>query len=255
MKKLKVFIAEDDKVALKRLLNILRTLPEIIDVNNVVTSQTLEEAQKLLLVAEKFDFSILDINLDGEKTSLILINEYNGKLGAIAIATLDVENKKSIEKLRPIIHYETLEKPYTEINVTSLINKIIQRINNDKKLHEYSSDILLIPNATGKQLVNVNDIIFIVVENKFSYIHFIQNGVAILLREEKSLSEFEKILNEKQFYRIHDKYLVNKNYIRTVEQFTVVMKYEFQLTDNSIKTNSLPIAERRRANFMAFLYP
>jgi len=62
----------------------------------------------------------------------------------------------------------------------------------------------------------------------------------------KQLNFFEELLDNKQFFRAHLSYLVNKNYVKGIEtQPSLRIELENKIT--------IPLARRRKVDFLKFL--
>lgn len=100
-----------------------------------------------------------------------------------------------------------------------------------------------IPLATGSGMlfVKINDIVYC--ESSGNYTHFfMQDEKKIVVS--RQLGEYEKLLPEKNFIRIHDKYIINLNYIKEYVRGSggdVVLE----------NGKELPVASRRKEDFLA----
>jgi DNA-binding LytR/AlgR family response regulator len=247
-KKMKLLIVEDTPSELELLLSNLNAFESIIDLSNVVIIKNYEKLLTCISSGAKFDITILDKFLGSDDTFNLFKDLQKDKVKFLGFILLKTRFKKHLGDIKNAAAFsdkiEDLDNGYYPKSLAKAFAKI------QTFTSAASIEILLIPNATGLQRVEANSIMFIEVTGKYSYIHFVIDGITNMLKEEKSLSKYEDILDPNKFYRIHDKYLVNREYIFEVQLKNVLMKFEFALEENMPKTNSLPIAERRRVGFL-----
>lgn len=117
-------------------------------------------------------------------------------------------------------------KPFKSAN---LLNSIETRLNrfeiikksNERDQHELSEnysldDRIFISNKYGAQFIKVNDIRYISADNQYSII-YVDNIEKHLFR--KSLNNWERVLPEKYFIRIHRSTIINLNYLTNFEKW------------------------------------
>lgn len=116
-----------------------------------------------------------------------------------------------------------LLKPITVEHIEKMIVNYVQEQKKVKKL--------LIKDNDGEHLICLNDIVYISSEDKYTVLH--TNRQYFI--DYKSLKDYEALLSEYGFFRIHRKYIINMYYHKSI-------KKEFVLLDNDIK---LPISRRK----------
>ncbi|TPD69857.1 LytR/AlgR family response regulator transcription factor [Flavobacterium microcysteis] len=133
------------------------------------------------------------------------------------------ELEKVIEKIK-----STLEKNDNYAHIDLLLENIRKKVDNFKRIALSTSD--------GIHLLEVSDIIRCESEDNYTKF-YIKNGKPILIS--KTLKEYEELLAEHGFERIHQSHLINlsclKSYIKKDGGYVI-------MTDNS----KLPISQRKK---------
>lgn len=140
------------------------------------------------------------------------------------------ELQKVVEKIKI-----TLQKNENFEHIELLLENIRKKADNFKRIALSTSD--------GIHLFNINDIIRCESEDNYTKF-FLKNGKSILIS--KTLKEYEELLSEHGFERIHQSHLINlaylKSYIRKDGGYIV-------MTDNS----HLPISQRKKERLQEIL--
>jgi two-component system, LytTR family, response regulator len=76
---------------------------------------------------------------------------------------------------------------------------------NDKRITK-----ITVADLFGFKIVNINDLMYLAADNNYTVLHLV-NGQSIMAT--KNLGEFEKMIDNEMFYRIHKSILVNVNYL------------------------------------------
>ncbi len=145
-----------------------------------------------------------------------------------------------------------ITKPINADKLVAAVNSAIKRIE-EKNINKNLSSLMgqmnqqsqsdKIPLATGSGMlfVKIADILYC--ESSGNYTHFyLQDGKKIIVS--RQLGEYEKLLPENCFMRIHDKFIINLNYIKEYKKGSggeVVL-------ENGIE---LPVATRRKEDFLS----
>jgi two-component system, LytTR family, response regulator len=102
---------------------------------------------------------------------------------------------------------------------------------------------LVINSNAGADLVELADIIYIEARNSYSMFH-LANGKSII--STRSIKEYEQMLTDKGFFRIHKSYIVNVGFVISISK-----------TDGDmviLKNNErLPLAYRRKEAFLKYI--
>lgn len=140
------------------------------------------------------------------------------------------ELQKVIEKIK-----NTLEKNDNYAHIDLLLENIRKKVDNFKRI--------ALSTADGIHLLEVSDIIRCESEDNYTKF-YIKNAKPILIS--KTLKEYEELLGEHGFERIHQSHLINlsclKSYIKKDGGYVV-------MTDNS----KLPISQRKKERLQELL--
>ena len=98
---------------------------------------------------------------------------------------------------------------------------------------------ILLPSINGVSVYNIDDIVRCEADNNYSIIFF-SNKQRILVS--KPLQSIDKILNDLDFVRIHNKHLVN---LRYVKRYNTGVKASVTLSDSS----EVPVARLKKIEF------
>jgi two-component system LytT family response regulator len=96
------------------------------------------------------------------------------------------------------------------------------------------------------EVVDFNDIIVVEAQSSYSRIVFIKNGHEKEMILSNPLSEYEELLPDTLFYRIHRSFLINCKHIKKIVNETssqVIMKNDL----------AIPVSRRRYASLIHFL--
>lgn len=102
---------------------------------------------------------------------------------------------------------------------------------------------IALPSGRGMDFVNISDILYCTAESNYTHVQMSDGKKYIL---SKTLKDFEELLDQLDFFRIHQSYLVNlqqiARYLRDDGGYVV-------MPDG----HKIPIAKRRRDEFMTWL--
>lgn len=99
---------------------------------------------------------------------------------------------------------------------------------------------IVLNSQKSSEIVDLDEILYLEAENAYTFFHLI-NGHKIFCS--KNLAEYEKMLTQKGFYRIHKSYIVNLAQIASIDKthgMEIILK-------NKTK---LPLATRRKEQFL-----
>lgn len=137
---------------------------------------------------------------------------------------------------------EAIAKAKTRIENKNFHQDLEHLINNLRHPRDKNNKIP-ISVVNGFQFVPVNTIVYCEADDDYTYIHLTDNQK---LTVSKNIKEFEDILANYDFFRIHHSYLVNRDYIKKYvkgEGGTI-------LTEQG---NELPVSRRRKQEFLEWL--
>lgn len=133
------------------------------------------------------------------------------------------ELEKVIDKIRTV-----LEKDNDYSHIDLLLENIRKKADNFKRI--------ALSNSDGIHLLDINDIIRCESDDNYTKF-FVKNGKPILIS--KTLKEYEELLSEYDFVRIHQSHLINLAYVKSY----VKKENGFVLMHND---EQLPVSQRKR---------
>ena len=113
-------------------------------------------------------------------------------------------------------------KPYSSEDIMKSVRKRLDKSrqsvtrNKDKKNSLSYDESIMLSSSGDPYLVNIKDIVFIQALNQYCEVNLSDKKV---IKVRKSLKEWEEILPETFFLRIHRSTLVNKSYILKIEKW------------------------------------
>lgn len=245
---LNAIIVDDEEFARSSLYFLLQENCEQIQITGIAKS--VAEA-KVLLAHHNIDLIFLDIAMPGENgfelipsirqsgSHVIFTTAYDQyALKAIKANALDYLLKPiDIDELKEAVNkaerYISLNK--NEQNRAASLQNLAAAMADKTETRKIS-----LANGQGYSLISIDDIIHIGADSNYS-VFFLANGEKITVS--KVLKEYEEILPEQQFVRIHKSSIVNLNYIR---------EYNYRNGHEVLLKNGEKIAvSRRRASDLA----
>lgn len=207
MKKYRVIILDDDPKSVKLLSYYLKEFcPKV-----KVVAYALGFYEGLSVIKNKKP-DIIFINITPERIFGLEFAEIIQPTSAKIIFTSSTESLaiKTI-KYNPI---DYLLKPYNVKDLTRAIDgatAVIERFVDTEKKEDK-----LIALSTGKEfkVVNTNQIVFCESSGNYTVFHLNEDNHKVLAT--KNIGIYEDLLNDKTFFRIHRKYLVNLNFIAAI---------------------------------------
>lgn len=200
--KIRIIHVEDEKNARDGMAKIIELFIENAEL--VGAAESLSKALPLIETVE-FDLLFLDLNLTDGDGFFVL-----DKFPEIAIKTIftTADDTKGIKALKyGILDY--LIKPYTVTDIQNSVNKISQRLNNEKEELLFDNKIK-VHDVNGVELISIDKIIRFESDANYTKIHLIDG-------EQKYVSKTLKVFYEttigKGFIRVHQSHLVNAKFI------------------------------------------
>lgn len=246
MLKYNALIIEDEMDNINLLKHYLKVYCSNINVQGFAT--TLDEAVKAtkrlnpeiifldVLLKNKNAFSLFD-QIEDLKSEVILISSYKRfALKAIKYRVLDY-----------------LLKPIEIPQLIEATNKAVENINAKRRLQQLKDqegyigknlEFLAIPSLTDIQFIKTSDIIYCQAEGRYTLFYLDGDKSKIAC---KNLGEYEKILRNSHFFRIHHQFLVNLNSIRKIDKSA---GNYCELTNGK----NLPISKRKQNDLNQFLH-
>jgi two-component system LytT family response regulator len=219
-----------------------------INISILAQAITIEEGI-LEINNKKPDIVFLDIMFEG-----LVIFDFLDKFNLNEVQVIFV----SSEKEYALNAFESnavdfILKPVRVENVILAVNKAIKKIeiNNFCLTNEYQNvkiknnkfNYLAVSSLDKIDFLKMSDIMFCMAEGKYTTF-FLLNGKKIV--SSKNLGEYEKLLDNSNFYRTHHAYIINIRYLISV------IKRDGSYCELSNRV-TIPIAKRRLEDFNKFI--
>ena len=244
--KLKALIVDDERKSRESLKVLINDYCQ--DVEVVGVASNVEEAVDLVDIHEP-DIVFLDIQMNAEtgfdllkkvapvNFEVVFTTAYSEyAIEAIKFSALDYLLKPiDIEELKQAI------KKYKNKKSGNLISKKIENLIDNFKNNHSDSFKMALPTAEGLVFVNLSDIVYLEADGSYTKV-FKKNGEVFMVT--KNLKEYEGLLSKKNFFRIHNSYLINLDEIERYvkgEGGYVVMK----------NGKNLDVSKRKKQAFLS----
>lgn len=216
---LNTIIVDDEEFARSSLYFLLQENCESIHISGIAKS--VAEARNLL-AQHAIDLIFLDIAMPGENGFDLIPDAQASKAHVIFTTAYDQYALKAIKANA----LDYLLKPIDIDELKAAVDKAVKHIalsKNDKSRNENLQSLaaklserteirkISLANGQGYTLVNIDDIIHIAADSNYS-VFFLANKDKITVS--KVLKEYEEILPDNQFVRIHKSSIVNLNYVK-----------------------------------------
>ncbi len=216
------------------------------DIQLAGTAHSVQTGIKLIQ-EKKPDLVLLDIELNDEKGFDILqkLKPYNFKV--VFITGYDSFAIKAIK-------YSALDyilKPVNETEFRQSIGEAVDLIKNhptpqaqvdvlmDSLKREMHSKKLVLKNSDSLHIIDISDIYFCQSDNSYTTFYFEGKEKIVV---SKSLKDYESLLSEFDFFRIHQSFLVNLNQVKKVDKSNggfIIMKNLKQIPVSSRQMKKL----------------
>lgn len=218
MKAINCILVDDEEFARSSLFFLLQNNCKNVHISGIAKS--VKEA-KILLEKEKIDLIFLDIAMPGENGFELIgaAQEHNAHvvfttaydqyaLKAIKANALDYLLKPiDIDELK-----ETVDKAARYISLNKNEKNRNERLTNlSEELGNKHVRKLSLPNGQGYTIVDLDNIMQVEADSNYSIFHLNDKDPITV---SKVLKEYEEILPEQQFLRVHKSSIVNLNYVK-----------------------------------------
>jgi two-component system LytT family response regulator len=239
----------DDEARARENLSILLQKYCSADVKVIGESGSVENGQSDILKL-KPDLIFLDIEM-GKGTGFDLLSKFDHyPFKVIFVTAYDHYAIKAIK----FSALDYLLKPVTIKDLIDAVNKAKAAIGFNKdpqfqtlfeviKKPKQKTNRIAIPVQDGYKLLPVDQIIFCQAQKEYTYIHHV-NGEIIC--SSLNLGEYEDLLNEYDFFRVHHSYVINRQYI---QRYIRGEGGEIITNDNQ----HIPVSRRKKDEFLAWL--
>lgn len=104
-------------------------------------------------------------------------------------------------------------------------------------------DYIVIPTSNKINFIKNRDIVYLQSDGKYTTFHFANNKEILT---SKNIGEYEKTLNKNRFFRIHNSYIINIEYVLNINKRA---GNYCEMVDGKF----LPVATRRISKLVEFL--
>ncbi len=238
MKKLEAFIIEDDKDHIAVLQMYLSThCKDILEVT--ATASTIKDATDLLK-ENRPDLMFLDVDIQGESSFQIL--EKLPFLSEVEIIITSSHREYALEAFKHLVTDYVL-KPLQLEPLLVAIQKVQKNIalkalaNEKNESAEPAEPLkrLAIPSVETVEIIAVDEVMYLESEGRYTTFYLKDNTTQTA---SKNLGEYEKLLSNNSFLRIHHSFLVNMDFALNIHK-----KDGFYLRMTTQKY--LPISKRK----------
>ncbi|WP_414044296.1 LytTR family transcriptional regulator DNA-binding domain-containing protein [Macrococcus animalis] len=211
---MKILVVDDEPLARNELQYLINTIE---DTHEIDEADSVEETLTALL-SETYDLLFLDINLINE-SGLDLAQKIN-KMKSPPMIVFATAHDTFAVKAFELNALDYILKPFEQKRIEIALEKAVNRLQQVEQ-HETSVQNKQIPATISIQkddkiyVINTHDIIAIYVEDGKLNIVTVSNEYII----NEPLSSFEKKMPNDEFLRIHRASIINKNHIKSAEQW------------------------------------
>ena len=229
MKEYSAIIIDDERNVREALgLMLAEHCPEI----HVCGTAASASGGRELLQTEEVDFIFLDISMpkeDGfaflrsiekEKYGIIFVTAYQEyalralKANAVDYLLKPVNTNELREAVSKAIQY--YEMRHSEAEVYNIYNESLNNLH--EQIHSENKLInkLTIAEQFGFRMVNVSDLMYLQADSNYTILHLSGLNKIVATR---SLGEFEKMLGNPIFFRIHKSTIINMEYLKAYSSY------------------------------------
>lgn len=215
---IKTIIIDDEPLAIENLRSTLQRLNTGLEV--VGTAANIDDGFDLIC-QQRPDLVFSDIEMPGGSgldlirqlrnvdTEVIFVTAYD----QFALQALKAEALDYI--LKPLVRADLLdavEKAKKKISEKKLLKKVdpLNNIQAQEGHKQNNLTKLAVPSSEGYIFIPFHDILYCESDGRYSIVHMLKGGKQLVT---KTLGDIEENLDERQFVRIHNKYIVNINYV------------------------------------------
>jgi two-component system LytT family response regulator len=206
--KIKTLLLDDDRQILILLAHLLEK--QFPNIQVIGQAQTVEQSIEMIDSLQP-DLIFLDIEFPDGDGFKILDSVTHTKFQTIFISSHDQFAMKAFEY--SALHY--LKKPIDASEVSEALCRL--SVNEDREIqkkpsiqHSIKEPKLIIPTTEGLDIIKIEDIKRCEASDVYTIFHMV-DGTKYMAS--KSLNNYEKLLGDLHFFRIHSKHLINMRYI------------------------------------------
>lgn len=114
------------------------------------------------------------------------------------------ELKSAVERAKKVYEFNQLKNEYQ--NYAQTLTTLSENLyDEDKEIKK-----ITIPNASGFKIIKLKEIIYLEADSNYCIFHLINNEKIVV---SKPLKDYEEILTENKFFRIHKSHIINLDYL------------------------------------------
>ena len=245
---LRTLLIDDESKARENLRILLQKYCKS-DIELIGESENVENGYKDILTS-KPDLVFLDIEM-GKGTGFDLLGKFdNYPFKVIFVTAYDQYAIKAIK----FSALDYLLKPVMIKDLVEAVNKAKTAVNYDKdgqfralfdviRKPNQKTNRIAIPVQDGYKLVPVDQIMFCQAQKEYTFINLV-NGETIC--SSLNLGEYEDLLHDYDFFRVHHSYIINRQHIQRYirgEGGEIIIKND----------QHIPVSRRKKEDFLAWL--
>ncbi|WP_439133006.1 LytR/AlgR family response regulator transcription factor [Polaribacter sp.] len=234
-KNLTAYIVEDDVLNLELLKFLINKCNPNISI--IGEAKNTDEFTGLML-ENKADVLFLDVELEDEKSSLDILNDFKNIKPEIIITSSSEDY--ALNAINEFNIFSYLIKPLNIIKINKALSKLENELeqksdNNESTDNVLAEGIIAIPDFKSIELLDIYKISYLEAAGKYTVFHLTDGSSRTV---SKNIGNYEQQLPKNVFFRIHHKFLININETKTVYR----TDGHYCVLKNG---KSLPIAKRR----------
>lgn len=251
MKKLAAVVVDDEPSNIELLEHFIKKYCPTVEV--IGQADTKEDAIQIIPQL-KPDILFLDIILDEGTGFDVLEAIHSDDLQVIFVTAFDnfaikafkynavdfILKPLQIEDLIIAVNNASERIGQKQFLETARLRALMEAVSSEKITQEF----IAIPTVEKIEFIKLNSIIYCKSDGKYTEFYLAENKKVFI--SSKNLGEYESLLDEKVFFRVHNSYIVNLNYVTNINK-AAGNYIELQ---NGV---SLPIAKRRQERLHKFL--
>jgi len=216
MKDLSIYIIEDQPLYSNQLMILVDELGYELSGMADNSDKALKEIPTLVP-----DLLLVDIKIKGSLDGIEFVSMIQKKMSIPTIFITSFTDDETFKRAKEVSPYAFLTKPFDSSNLQRTIelafNTFLPRKNTKKE--EWNEDIAVkgaffIKNRSRLEKVNIKDILYLEVEDRYSTVH-VENNIKYVLR--MSMGKVQEKLPKKTFFRVHRKYSVNLTKVSSID--------------------------------------
>lgn len=213
---IKALIIDDEQSCIDVLYSMLRENFRNIDV--LTTCRSVEDGKRAILEYQP-QLIFLDVEI-ADRTGFDLLQELNSIDFEVIFTTAHVKYALTAIKFSAL---DYLLKPCTLSDLTAALDRYKEKEHKARSVNQFEALFhniknmqkdtkkIALPSSNGLELVFIQDIIRLVSDGNYTTFH-LKNKQKILVS--KTIKEYEEMLEEVGFFRVHNSHIVNLHYVK-----------------------------------------